>query len=238
VTTAPTDSSTSCVPGSQALVRCHDLTRIFGSDAGATIAVQTVSCVVHASERIAIRGPSGSGKSTLLHLMAGLDTPTSGTITWPLIGSRDQLRPGPIGVVFQAPSLIPPLSVLENVALVPALAGSGSAEARQIAQATLDTLELGDLTSRLPEELSGGQAQRVAVARALAGSPRLLLADEPTGQLDRATGALVVDVLLRVANESGAALIVTSHDPAVTDRFDQLWRMTDGAISTNGAVDP
>ncbi len=223
---------------SQTLVKCSDVTRVFGANAARTVAVQSVSCAVHCGQRIVISGPSGSGKSTLLHLMAGLDAPTSGIVDWPGIGELHELRPGPIGVVFQAPSLMPPLSVLENVALVPSLAGANPTAARQIAQAALDSLNLGELASRLPDELSGGQAQRVAVARALAGSPRLILADEPTGQLDRATGDLVVDVLLRAADTTGAALVVTTHDPLVGNRFDLHWRMADGVICVAEEVAP
>ena len=132
-------------------------------------------------------GPSGSGKSTLLHLMAGLDDPTVGTVSWPGIGPRSGLRPGPVTVIFQGPSLLAPLTVEENVALPLVLDGMGDAEAHRAARATLDVVDLLDLRDKLPEEISGGQAQRVAVARALAGAPRLILADEPTGQLDRLT---------------------------------------------------
>jgi putative ABC transport system ATP-binding protein/lipoprotein-releasing system ATP-binding protein len=186
---------------------------------------------VHADARIAIVGPSGSGKSTLLHLMAGLDEPTVGSISWPGIGSRDELRPGPVAVVFQGPSLLPPLTVAENVALPLLLAGSDEPDARRRAEEALTRLGLSDLTDKLPEEISGGQAQRAAIARAVAGDPALILADEPTGQLDHATGADVVNTLLEAADHSGAALVVSTHDRAVADRFGECWEMHSGLLS-------
>ncbi len=181
-------------------------------------------------------GPSGSGKSTLLHLIAGLETPTAGTIAWPALGDRASLRPGPVAVVFQGPSLLPPLDVLENVALPLVLRGAGEDEARERACAALALVEMTSLHAKLPEELSGGQMQRVAVARALAQRPRLLLADEPTGQLDHVTGAHIVDVLMLVAAETGAALVVSTHDPEVADRLDQRWPVIDGRLPVSHRV--
>ena len=134
---------------------------------------------------------SGSGKSTLLHILGGLETPSSGSVVWPLRGERENLRPGKIAYVFQVPSLIPSLTVLENVALPLVLQRDDNATGRALE--ALTRLELASLAAKLPEELSGGQAQRVAVARALAGHPQLILADEPTGQLDRATAAHLLE---------------------------------------------
>ena len=215
-----------------ALVRCDGVARTFGSGPRATVALQPLSCRVDPHARIALMGSSGSGKSTLLHLMAGLDDPTLGEVTWPAIGDRSALRPGPLAMVFQGPSLLPPLTVVENVALPLTLGGTPAAEARLLAIAALDRLGLADLADKLPEEISGGQAQRVAVARALAGEPRLILADEPTGQLDRASGAAVMDVLIAAADHSGAALVVTTHDPTVADRLPERWEMSDGRLTT------
>ncbi|MCW2958347.1 MAG: transporter ATP-binding protein [Solirubrobacterales bacterium] len=212
------------------LVRCRGAARTYGQGARATVALQPVDGDVAPGARVALIGPSGSGKSTLLHLMAGLDTPTLGEVTWPALGARRDLRPGPVAVVFQGPSLIPALTVLENVALPLTLRGQTDAEARTLAGSALARLGLEDLARKLPEEISGGQAQRVAVARALAGSPRLILADEPTGQLDRANGDRVVDVLLAAADHSGAALVVSTHDPAVAKRFPERWQLRDGAL--------
>ena len=194
------------------LVACDDVARTFGRGATAVVAVHGMTCHIRAGDVIALTGPSGSGKSTALHLLAGLDEPTTGSITWPAIGDRNALRPGPVSMVFQGPSLMPSLDVLENVALPLVLAGRSDQEARSAADDALNRLSLLGLRERLPDQLSAGQAQRVAVARALAGAPVLLLADEPTGQLDRANATLVVDALITTAAATGAALIVATHD--------------------------
>ncbi|MEO9176111.1 MAG: ATP-binding cassette domain-containing protein, partial [Gaiellales bacterium] len=200
------------------LACCRGIGRSYGVGSTSTHALRDVSCDVTAGARIAISGASGSGKSTLLHLIVGLDEPTSGTLTWPAIGGRAALRPGPIAVVFQGPSLLPPLTVAENVALPLLLMGRPPATAARAACAALERLGLLELADKLPEEISGGQAQRVAIARALAGEPALILADEPTSQLDRESGTHVVDVLLAAAHASGAALVVATHDDAVASR--------------------
>jgi ABC-type lipoprotein export system ATPase subunit len=213
------------------LVRCDGAARTYGHGATATVALQPTDLELAPGERIALVGPSGSGKSTLLHLMAGLDEPTHGVVCWPALGSRTELRPGPVAVVFQGPSLLAPLTVEENVALPLVLDGDADAPARQRARAALARLELSDLADKLPEEISGGQAQRVAVARALAGRPRLMLADEPTGQLDGASAAAVVEVLLLAAEEAGAALVVATHDPLVAGRLSERWEMHSGRLA-------
>jgi ABC-type lipoprotein export system ATPase subunit len=135
-------------------------------------------------------------------------------------------------MIFQGPSLLPPLTVVENVALPLILAGGSAADGHRRGMETLRLLGLRDLADKLPEEISGGQAQRVAVARALAGEPRLILADEPTGQLDRASSASVLDVLLAAADRSDAALVVATHDPTVADRLPERWQMRDGRLTT------
>jgi putative ABC transport system ATP-binding protein/lipoprotein-releasing system ATP-binding protein len=216
--------------GTPALVHCDGAARTYGSGATATVALQPTDLTIDEGARIALVGPSGSGKSTLLHLMAGLDEPTIGSVTWPALGSRSQLRPGPVAVIFQGPSLLAPLTVLENVALPLVLGGATDAAARSQASEALERLGLAALTDKLPEEISGGQAQRVAVARALAGSPRLILADEPTGQLDRESGAAVVEVLLAAAEHATAALVVATHDPTVAAALPLLWRMDSGRL--------
>lgn len=215
-----------------AVIACDEAGRSYGSGRTAAIALQPTTCAVGTDSRIAITGPSGSGKSTLLHLMAGLDDPTVGRVTWPAIGDRTALRPGPVAVVFQGQSLLAPLTVRENVALPLILGGSSDHDARSAADGALERLDLDDLADKLPEEISGGQAQRVAVARALAGRPRVVLADEPTGQLDRANATAVVDVLLDVAAHAGAALVVATHDPVVADRLAERWEMRDGRLTT------
>ena len=212
------------------LVRLDGAARTYGRGPTATVALQPTDCEVHPGARTAIVGPSGSGKSTLLHLMAGLDEPTVGTVTWPALGERAALRPGPVAVVFQGPSLLPPLTVLENIALPLVLAGEDDAAARRNAQVALELVDLLDVATKLPEEISGGQAQRAAVARALAGHPRLILADEPTGQLDHDNGTVVIEVLLAGADHAEAALVVSTHDATVAERLDERWTMRNGRV--------
>jgi putative ABC transport system ATP-binding protein len=205
--------------------------RTYGDGATSVVAVHGISCSVEPGARIAVMGPSGSGKSTLLLLIAGLDRPTVGSLHWPGLGGPPRtLRPGTVGVVFQRPSLLPELDATENVALPLLLAGIGDAEATVAAWAALERLGLADLARLLPEELSGGQAQRVGIARALAGRPTLVVADEPTGQLDHATAAAVLDALDHAAAETGAAVLISTHDPLVAARFDERWTIADGTI--------
>jgi ABC-type lipoprotein export system ATPase subunit len=218
------------------LVRCVEASRTFDSGTSAVTALRAASCVVPEGAQIAITGPSGSGKSTLLNLMAGLDRPTGGQVSWPAIGTIDDLRPGPVAIVFQGPSLIPSLTVQENVALVCLLNGDHADVAEVAALEALRLLDLEGLSTKLPEEISGGQAQRVAVARALAGRPRLIVADEPTGQLDRVNATKVVDALQRSAQASGAALVTTTHDPQVAKLFLTQWTMVDGVLKMEEAV--
>jgi ABC-type lipoprotein export system ATPase subunit len=213
-----------------ALVCCTRMSRVFGKGDNAIAAVHEVSCELASADAVALFGPSGSGKSTLLHLLAGLDRPTSGEIEWPALGHRLPLPPHSVGVVFQSPSLIPAIDVRDNVALPLLLAGADRASAAFAADEALTRVGLGALAARLPDELSGGQGQRVALARVLASRPRLILADEPTGQLDLETASHIVDVLLEVATELGAGLLVSTHDPAVADRFTRAWTMTDGRL--------
>jgi putative ABC transport system ATP-binding protein/lipoprotein-releasing system ATP-binding protein len=216
----------------RSLVRCDGVTRTYGHGQTATVALQATDCEVYAGQRIALVGPSGSGKSTLLHLMAGLDDPTTGQVSWPAIGTRDELRPAHVAVIFQGPSLLPPLTVLENAALPLVIGGMADQQAREMARGALRTLDLEELADKLPEEISGGQAQRVAVARALAGEPSLILADEPTGQLDRTNGAAVVDVLLAASHHAGSALLISTHDLTVASRLPERWEMHSGEIQT------
>jgi ABC-type lipoprotein export system ATPase subunit len=193
-------------------------------------ALVSATCVIQPGDRIALVGPSGSGKSTLLHLLAGLDTPTSGSISWPVLGLRETLRPRKVGLVFQVPSLLAPLTVVENVE-IPLLLGQDSAEkARSAALNALDRIGLRSIAEKLPEELSGGQAQRVAVARALVSQPKLLLADEPTGQLDHPTAQRLFDVLLESLTGTETALVVATHDRAVAERMHKIWQMQHGVL--------
>jgi putative ABC transport system ATP-binding protein/lipoprotein-releasing system ATP-binding protein len=219
-------------PAADVLVQASNLTKVFGRGAAAVTAVAEATFRIGPAQRIAITGPSGSGKSTLLHLIAALDRPTSGTIDWPALGPRDRLRPGPVSFAFQGPSLLPPLSVLENVALPMLLAGATESDATAAALELIEQLDLGAVTDKLPEELSGGQSQRAGVARALVGTPRLILADEPTGQQDRVSGQHVLDVMLASVDASGATLVVATHDRTIAERLSQRWSMRDRRLET------
>jgi len=192
-----------------------------------------VSLGVDRSELVGIAGPSGSGKSTLLHLLAGLDTPTSGTIriggdeTTALSGrKRTQLRLNRIGLVFQRFYLLPSLSARSNVALPLVEQGVGRTQRRERAEQLLAEVGLGDRVDHRPSELSGGEQQRVAVARALVTDPDLVIADEPTGELDTETGKQVLDVLATTGE--GRAVVIASHDERALDRTDRVIRLLDG----------
>jgi putative ABC transport system ATP-binding protein len=217
------------------VVECTGVTRSFRSGAARVLAVDDVDCRVAPSARIAVTGPSGSGKSTLLHLLAGIDTPTAGSVRWPELPDQPLGRPGGIGVVFQGESLLPGLDVLENVALPMLFAGHDENTVNDDALAALGLVGMADAATKLPDELSGGQSQRVAIARVLVTRPALILADEPTGQLDHANADRVIRVLLDTATSIGAALVVTTHDPAIAARFTDSWAMRDGRLTT--AVD-
>lgn len=211
------------------LVEGKEVTRRFRQGDVDVYALRPTSFVIRAGDRIALTGPSGSGKSTLLHLIADLDDPTDGSLVWPALGLRGSLRPKHIGMVFQAPSLIPTLSAVENVEMPLRLAGiDGSA--REAAMQALEAVGLSSVSDKLPDELSGGQAQRVALARAIASKPRLVLADEPTGQLDHPTAHQAIDTLLASMAGTQAALVVATHDPLVAERMDVTWLMDHGQI--------
>jgi ABC-type lipoprotein export system ATPase subunit len=212
------------------LVSLDGVSRHYGRGRTETAALCNVSCQITANARVAIVGPSGSGKSTLLHLIAGLDTPTTGVIRWPGLGSEADLRPDQICLVFQTPSLLPTLTVLENVELCWLLSKRNEADARSAALQILAKLDLSSIVDKLPDELSGGQVQRVAAARAVVCEPRLILADEPTGQLDSATASKLIETLLESAANSGAALIIATHDPAVAGRMRAQWRLVHGKL--------
>ena len=217
------------------LVRAAGLTRQFGNGHGAVVAVAGATFEIREGDRIALTGPSGSGKTSLLHLIAALDQPSGGVIEWPALGQAADLRPGPVGVAFQGPSLLPPLTVAENVALPALLAGSAEAAAAATARALIERLGLAEVAAKLPEEISGGQAQRAGLARALVSRPRLILADEPTGQLDRSSAAELIDVLLEHVNATNAALVVATHDVAVADRLPLRWSMTERILQTGAS---
>jgi lipoprotein-releasing system ATP-binding protein len=214
----------------ETLVSACDIGRCYAVGGLSTVALASATCTVMAGDRIAIMGPSGSGKSTLLHLMGGLDRPTKGAITWPALGPRETLRPRKIAFVFQVPSLLPSLTALENVALPLILGQVSPSEAREAALHALERIALAGIADNLPEELSGGQVQRVGVARALAYSPRLILADEPTGQLDHATADQLIQTLLSTLEGTDTALVVATHDARVSERMRTCWHMQHGRL--------
>ena len=215
---------------SEILAEANGVSRVFGRDDNRVTALQHATCKVGRGDRIALIGPSGSGKSTLLHLLAALDEPTSGTIRWPGLGERQSLRPSKISFVFQSESLLAPLTVLENIEVPCLLGGGGAEQARAGAMEMLAALDLAELADKLPEEISGGQAQRVAVARSLVNHPQLILADEPTGQLDHSTAAHLLDLLERHLAGTGAALVIATHDPFVAGRMKTQWHMDHGRL--------
>jgi len=206
------------------------LGRAYGQGARRVLAVDGVTASIRPGDRIAIMGPSGSGKTTLLHLIGGIDGPSEGGISWPALGERETLRPGRVAYVFQTSSLIEALTVVENVELPLLLSGQPPREARARAAAVLAEAGLAILAERLPEELSGGQAQQAAIARAIASGAKLILADEPTGQLDHPTAQRLMDRLLGALEGSDAALVLTTHDRSVASRMSCIWRIEHGRM--------
>ncbi|MGY0492070.1 ABC transporter ATP-binding protein [Streptomyces sp. WG-D5] len=202
---------------------------------GPTPALDGASFSVHPGEVVAVMGPSGSGKSTLLHCLAGIVTPDSGTITYDgreLTGmsdaERSTLRRGEFGFVFQFGQLVPELTCVENVALPLRLNGVKRKEAERRAVAWLERLEVDDLARKRPGEVSGGQGQRVAVARSLVTGPRVLFADEPTGALDSLNGERVMELLTDAARSTGAAVVLVTHETRVAAYSDREIVVRDG----------
>jgi putative ABC transport system ATP-binding protein len=205
-----------------------------------TAALRGVSLEVATGEVVFVLGPSGSGKSTLLQLLGALDTPTRGQVL--LFGEdvarktdreRSLLRRAKLGFVFQSFHLIPALSALENV-LVPRVPEGISDLDRKRARTLLERLGLKARLDHRPDELSGGESQRVAIARALVGKPELVLADEPTGELDGPTGAAVVEALREAAQKEGAAVVVVTHDERLVKPGDRVLRLCDGLVADAG----
>jgi predicted ABC-type transport system involved in lysophospholipase L1 biosynthesis ATPase subunit len=217
------------------LVRTRDLVKSYGPVA----VLRGVSFEIAAGERVAVLGKSGSGKSTLLHLMGGLDVPTSGKVevAGRSLGQlsrneRAEFRLSTVGVIFQAFHLIPNRSALENVELPMMFAAESRRARRRQASAALEAVGLSHRLRHRPAELSGGERQRVAVARALVSHPRLLLADEPTGNLDSATGTEVMEEILRQVKARGAALVLVTHDEELAKRSsDRVLHMQDGFLA-------
>jgi len=200
-------------------------------------AVRGVNLTLYHGQFVVVTGPSGSGKTTLLNLMGTLDRPTSGRV---LIDGRDlagmkdgeltQLRRHKIGFIFQFHNLIPVLTAIENVQLPLQTAKVKTHEAKERAITLLSRVGLSERLNHLPDELSGGEQQRVAIARALANHPKLILADEPTGELDTTTGAETVRILYELAKQEDTAVLTVTHDPVVAEKADELFEMRDGQL--------
>ena len=220
----------------QRIVDVRGASRVFPMAAAPVVALRDVTLTVDAGEYVAITGPSGCGKSTLLHLVGCVDTPTSGTVVFEgrdvaSVGEseRSRIRLTRIGFVFQRFFLLPMLTAAENIELPQAEAGAAPAERRARTRMLLDYVGLSNRADHLPSQLSGGEMQRVAIARALANRPALLVADEPTGELDEATGDHVAGVFDRV-HEDGTAILLVTHNPALAARASRRLTMASGAI--------
>ncbi len=212
------------------LVEARDVSRTYRGGREEIVAVAAATCSVRAGDRIALEGRSGSGKSTLLQMLGGIEAPTSGSIRWPALGKREDLRPRHIAFVFQRESLLAPLNVLENVQIALLLQGAAREQTRERAMEALQRFGLDDLAAKLPEELSGGQSQRVSFARAIAMRPQFILADEPTGQLDTATAELLLSEVLGVLDELGSAVVIATHDARVAERMRTRWKIARGRL--------
>ncbi|MEX0907208.1 MAG: ATP-binding cassette domain-containing protein [Gemmatimonadota bacterium] len=221
------------------MIIARNLSQTYRSGAHALTVLRDVELEIEADEFVAIVGPSGSGKTTLLGLLAGLDVPATGTVD--LAGRRlndlteDQratFRAANIGFVFQTFQLVPTLTALENV-LVPLELAGAAGSARELngrARALLERVGLGDRTSHYPQQLSGGEQQRVALARAFSNEPKILFADEPTGNLDGETGARVIDLIIRLNEESGTTLVLITHDLDLAGRAKRVIRLANGRV--------
>lgn len=207
-------------------------------------ALQEVSFGIEKGEFVAVWGPSGSGKSTLCNLIGLLDVPTSGEVV--INGhaaaglsdaERSELRNDAIGFVFQNFNLIPVLTALENVMLPLQISGVGKEEAKQRAEALLEEVELHDRMGHRPQKMSGGQQQRVAIARSLVTDPALVLADEPTANLDTYNANLIIDLMRRINRERGAAFLFSTHDDRLLDRVDRKVHLQDGTILSDERVE-
>ena len=225
------------------LLRVEHLTRRYGQGAAQVTALDDVSLSVEKGEFVAIMGPSGSGKSTLLHLLGGVDRPTAGRV---LVQGTDLyamdetalaiFRRRQIGLVYQFYNLIPVLNVRENLTLPLLL--DGRRVDRSLLDRLTDTLGLADRLNHLPDQLSGGQQQRVSIGRALIASPALMLADEPTGNLDSRNSAEIMALLRRFHEEKGQTLLVITHDERIARQADRLITIEDGRITRDEAVRP
>jgi putative ABC transport system ATP-binding protein len=225
------------IPKSQQLVEVRSLTRVWGKGESAQVAVDNVDLSIASGELLAIVGPSGSGKSTLGSLLAGLDRPTAGSILMDevrLDGMKEDALAGwraeNVGIVFQNFHLVPTLTAAENVSLSLRF-GPRVPNRKRLVRTALDSVGLGEKARRLPSQLSGGEQQRVGIARAIVHRPRLIVADEPTGSLDTAAGRVVFD-LISGLRDRGTTIVFITHDPALAAQADRTVTMVDGRIES------
>jgi putative ABC transport system ATP-binding protein len=223
------------------LVRARGVGKTYRQGKLEVVALADVDLDIEAGEMVVLAGPSGSGKTTLLNLIGALDVPTSGSVTvdgqdLSALSSRAlaQLRLHRMGFVFQAYNLIPVLTAYENAEYVLLLQGTPAAERKERVRALLEQVGLGGLEHRRPAELSGGQQQRVAIARALAAEPAIVLADEPTANVDSKTGTALIDLMRDLNEEHGVTFVISSHDPKVIKRAKRVVRLEDGHIRDDG----
>ncbi len=223
------------------VVRCRDVSRTYQKDAIPVHALRSVDLDVHAGEFVSLAGPSGSGKSTLLNIIGGLDEFDGGSVQVDGVeldglspAALSALRLEKIGFVFQAYNLLPVLTAQENVEFILQLQGIDKEQRRERAAQALDNLGLGELGERRPGELSGGQQQRVAIARAIVTSPVLLVADEPTANLDSATTEELLVLMARLNSEQGMTIVTATHDPMVMSHAERQVHLSDGRIDRDG----
>jgi putative ABC transport system ATP-binding protein len=221
------------------MVAARGVSKTFGSGHTAVPALREVTCTVRKGQLVALVGRSGSGKTTLLNIIGGLDTPTGGTVA---VAGQDvgrmseaermAMRRSTVAFIFQSFGLIPMLSAAENVGVPLRITGTRSREREERVATMLAIVGLSEHAAHRPNELSGGQQQRIAIARALAGSPKLLIADEPTSQLDLETGRQIMRLLLTVVRSEGITALVATHDEALMDLADEVLRLEDGKVVT------